>query len=276
MKPGAKGQYEGINQSGPLVNTAASLLRHALGLLTDEPLKTVAVVAPALVLMGGVGVITAASAPELLALDHVQPDLENITSVRLALVLLTTFVLSYALMAILWHRHTLRDNRTPRPLSAGLIFGYLWRVLALAAVQLAAGVVLVIPLLVARESGANPGGAPTLPSMMLTTFITQLLLIWLSLRLSLILPAAALGRPITMAKSWRCTQTLTRPLWGVAAALAVLNTALSSLTTLLDLTRPVHALVLELPLFILEGLMIFSVLTTLYAYLVQKPGGDSA
>ncbi|WP_299023894.1 hypothetical protein [uncultured Sulfitobacter sp.] len=257
------------------MNTALALLRHALGLLTEAPLKTLAVVAPALVLMCGVGAITALTAPELLALDPTNPDLQSIKSVRLSAILLGTFILSYALMAILWHRHTLGSIRKPQPMTAPLIGGYLWRVVALALIQLVAGLALVIPLLIASQSGTAGARPPALPSMMLTTFITQLLLLWLSLRLSLILPAAALGRPISMRVSWQHTLPLTRPLWGVAAVLALVNTALTGLTTLFDLSRPVHALVLELPIYIIEGLLIFSVLTTLYARQIQKTDNDS-
>lgn len=232
-------------------------------------MKTVIVVAPALVLMCGVGIITAMFAPELLALDPSQPDLDSVKSVKLAVVLLCTFVLSYALMAILWHRHTLRETRKPAPMGLSLICGYLWRVLALALIQLIAGLALVIPLIAASLGGAAQSGPPALPSMLLTTFVTQLLLLWLSLRLSLILPAAALGRPITMRQSWRYTLSLSRPLWGVAAVLALINTALAAFVALFDLSQPVHALLVELPIYIIEGLLIFSVLTTLYAKLVQ-------
>lgn len=252
------------------MNTTLTLLRHAFGLLLREPIKTISVVAPALVLMMGVGIITALTAPELLALDPAKPDLQSIKSVKLSIILLCTFVLSYALMAILWHRHTLGGTREPQPMCTQLVCGYLWRVLALALIQLTAGLVLVIPLVLASRTGVGAGDAPTLPAMMLTTFVTQLLMLWLSLRLSLILPAAALGRPISMARSWEYTAPLARPLWGVAAALALINTALTAVTALFDLSRPIQALLLEMPIYIIEGLLVFSVLTTLYSKQIQK------
>ena len=148
--------------------------------------------------------------------------------------------------------------------------GYLGRVLALALIQLVVSLALVIPLVISSTSAAPDGGSPALASMMLTTFVSQLILLWLSLRLSLILPAAALGRPLAMSLSWRYTSPLARPLWGVAAALAFVNTAFTGLLTLLELTAPAHVVAFELPVYILEGLLIFSVLTTLYALQIQK------
>jgi hypothetical protein len=251
------------------VDTALTLLRHAVGLLAKEPIKTVSVVTPALVLMLGVGIITTLTAPELLALDPAKPDLQSIKSVKLSILLLCTFVLSYALMAILWHRHTLSSTRKPQPMCTQLICGYLWRVIALALIQLAAGLALVAPLVLASYADMGAADTPSLPAMILTTFITQLLMLWLSLRLSLILPAAALGHPITMARSWEFTVPLARPLWGVAAALALINTALTTMTALFDLSQPVQALMLELPIYIIEGLLVFSVLTTLYSKQIQ-------
>ena len=56
----------------------------------------------------------------------------------------------------------------------------------------------------------------------------------------------------------------------MAAILAVTNTVLSGLVTLFGPLGPGGALALELPLYVIEGLLIFSVLTTLYAQLIQK------
>ncbi|MCX7566344.1 hypothetical protein OS189_08305 [Sulfitobacter sp. F26169L] len=256
------------------MNSAVDLLRHALNLVIRRPLTTVSVVAPALVLMCGVGLITAVMAPELLTLDPTGPELQNVKSVKLALILLTTFILSYALMAILWHRHTLSETGNPSPMSASLVFGYLWRVMALAFIQLVAGLVLVVPLIAAGHNNGASGETPALISMLLTTFVTQLLMLWLSLRLSLILPAAALGRPIKIKQSWRYTRPISRTLWGVAAGLAFINTTLTALVTSFELTQPAYVLALELPIYIIEGLLIFSVLTTLYAQQIQRKDPD--
>lgn len=252
----------------PKVNTALKLLKHAIGLLTRHPLVTARVIAPAVVLMAGVGVLMALFAPEMLLISTSNLEIGGSAIRLLPVALLTVFILSYALMAILWHRHTLSAGHAPEPMTAQLLLGYLWRVAVLAMIQLAVSLVLVMPLLMAEQSAT--ADAPSIYSILLTTFATQLVLVWLSLRLSLILPAAALGRPISLKHSWEQTLGLSRPLWGVAAILAVTNTVLSGLVTLFGPLGPGGALALELPLYVIEGLLIFSVLTTLYAQLIQK------
>lgn len=250
--------------------TAANLLQQAVGLLTHSPLKTLTVVAPALVLMAGVGVFAAVAAPELLITGPSQAHIADLSSGVMTMTVLAAFMVSYAMMAVLWHRHTLAETRNAQPLSARLLLGYLWRVLALAMVQLVVSLALVIPLVLFSRGADGGSGTPALASVLLSTFITQLVLLWLSLRLSLILPAAALGKPIRMTLSWRYTQPIARSLWGVAAALALTNTALTGLVTLLDFASPGHRLAIELPIYVLEGLLIFSVLTTLYSLQTQK------
>lgn len=250
------------------MNTAFKLLHHAIGLLTCSPLVTARVVAPAVILMAGIGIITALVAPEMLLVNMSNPDIDNASISLLPVVLLAAFILSYALMAILWHRHTLCARLAPEPMTARLLCGYVWRVIMLALIQLGVSLILVTPLMLADHSAS--GNSPSIYSILLTTFVTQLVLVWLSLRLSLILPAAALGRPITLGHSWNRTSDLSRPLWGVAAMLALLNTVLTVLMALFGPLSPGYALVLELPIYVIEGLLIFSVLTTLYAQLIQK------
>ncbi|QUJ75124.1 hypothetical protein KDD17_08775 [Sulfitobacter albidus] len=250
------------------MSSALKLIRHALGLLTQHPLQTVRVVAPGLLLMVGVAILALVFAPGLLTLDADNPDVSALPGG--ALVLIAAFVLSYALMAVLWHRHTLRANRAPKPMSTMLIAGYLWRVSLLAVVQLLTSLALVLPLSVAAASNAGGAAPPTLPSILITTFVLQLVVLWVSLRLSLILPAAALGYPIRMVQSWYLTARLTRTLWGVSAVLALINTlATASLNSFWAPTAG-RTLVVGLPIYILEGLLIFSILTTLYAQLIQK------
>lgn len=246
--------------------TALGLLRHAIGLLTKKPLKTLIVIGPALLLMIVLSVIIALSAPEILSIADDGPW----SAVPSNWYLLLGLALSYSLMAILWHRHTLTTLSAPLPLSARIVLSYLWRVIVLTAVQITVSLALIVPLLVSSQSSYTPETGPALQSILLTTFFSQLVLVWLSLRLSLILPAAAIGRPLGIVQSWRFTAALARPLWGVAAMLALFNTALTMVVTRFDLTTPFHTLVLELPVYVIEGMIIFSILTTLYARQVHN------
>ncbi len=245
--------------------TSSKLLMQATRLLTQDPVKTLVVVGPAALVMVAVCAMTMMLAPELLSVgaNVVAPadlPLNGITAL-----LVMTFIFSYALMAILWHRHTLGDTHTSQPMSVPLVLGYLWRVLILALIQLFISLVFVVPLILSNQNGGSTADAPSLISILITTFLSQLFLVWLSLRLSLILPAAAIGRPMRMTHSWNYTRPLAGPLWGVAAVLALFNTALTAAITHLGLKTPIFLLMFELPVYILEGLLIFSILTTIYA-----------
>lgn len=233
--------------------TALSLLRHAFGLLAQHPWKTLKVIGPALALMIGFSAFALFTAPDLTT---------GITRDGAALgmpinwLFLIGLTLSYSLMAILWHRHTLIDPRTGSPMSVSLILSYLLRVAQLTVIQLVVSVALITPLLIAANAAGTAGG-PAFHSVMLTTFATQLLLVWLSLRLSLILPAAAIGQPIKLARSWEYTRQLNHPLWGIAAMLAVFNTALTGVVSYFGLTAPRHLLMFELPIYIIDGVADF-------------------
>lgn len=246
--------------------TALSLLRHAVSLLTKHPLKTLTVIGPALLLMIVLSVGIALTAPDILTSTENGP----LGAIPSNWLLLIALALSYSLMAILWHRHTLSGISTPPPMSASLILSYLWRVVLLTIIQITVSLALIVPLLLSSQNSGTAGSPPAFPSVVLTTFVTQLLLVWLSLRLSLILPASAIGRPIRLLQSWHYTLTLARPLWGVAALLAVFNTVLTIVVSRFELTTPLHTLMLELPVYVLEGLLIFSILTTLYARQVHN------
>lgn len=256
--------------------TARSLLQNAVSLLTRSPRTTLTVVAPALILMCGVSLMTALLVPDILRIGPDNPDITGLANGILPLCLVAGFVLSYALMAILWHRHTLHDSRGTQPMTLSLIAGYLWRVIALALIQLIASLTMVMPLMILSQTGGGSASPPTMPSVILTTLISQTVMLWFLLRLSLILPAAAIGTPMPIAQSWQHTARIARPLWGVAAALALVNTAFAAITTLFNLTSPTHVVALELPVYVIEGLLIFSVLTTLYSLLVQKNTSGTA
>lgn len=252
------------------MNTAVIVLRHAIGLLTRQPLKTLGVVAPALVLMAGVTGVAAIALPELLTINPSDPDWAGLGSGRLASVLIATFIVGYALMAILWHRHTLGSARAPLPLNPALVWSYLWRILTLGAIQLILSVAFSIPLLISGQNADLGADGPSVVSILLTALLSQFVVMWLLLRLSLILPAAAVGRPIKMALSWRYTRPLSRPMWGIAGFLAVIGTAITFFFAMVGNVNPNYMLALALPLHIIEGLLIFSVLTTLYARQIQK------
>ena len=253
------------------MNSAVAILLHALRQLLQSPVTTLRVILPALLVIAGTGLLVWIAAPGLLAFGFAQagsPAWPSGSTGLMWLALLLMGVFGYALMAILWHRHGLTDGKASRP-GIKLVLAYLWRVLLLSLIQILISIVIVIPLLISLATGDGESPGPSLPAMLLTTFLAGLLLIWLSLRLSLVLPAAALGDRMGFAESWATTAPIVRPLWGVAALLAALNTLLSGLIGLIGAETPLVTLLIETPIYIAQGLLIFSVLTTLYGLLVQ-------
>lgn len=258
------------------MSSAVAILLHALRQLLQSPVTTLRVIAPALGVLVVSGLLIWIFAPGLLAFGPAPGTgaswPQGFDSVIWILLILWA-VFGYALMAILWHRHGLTDGTAKRP-GALLLMGYLWRVILLSLIQILISVVIVIPLLISLASGQPDAPGPSWPAMLLTTFLTGLLLVWASLRLSLVLPAAALGNRMSFAESWAITAPMVRPFWGIAALLAGLNTALSGLIGLVESRNPAWILLVEAPVYVAQGLLIFSVLTTLYAYLVQdRPMG---
>ncbi|WP_162798479.1 hypothetical protein [Sulfitobacter sp. SK012] len=253
------------------MNTAAAIIRHALRMLFKNPVKTLRVIAPALLLLICVGLVTYFKAPYLLTTGAARNDptlWPADANVILSVSLTFFFVVGYALMAILWHRYALAETE-PRPLSFGLLLGYLWRVVLLGIIQLAFSVAIMIPLLISAAFTPSQGIEPNTIAILVTTFLAQIVMIWLSLRLSLVLPAAALGRPLPIVDSWRETGPLMRPLWGVAGLLAAFNTLIAKAVELTSTGNALAALTMEMPIYLIQGLLIFGVLTTLYAHLQQ-------
>ena len=99
--------------------------------------------------------------------------------------------------------------------------------------------------------------------------ISGVIFIWVGLRLSVVLPAAALGNLMRIGESWQVTTPAANALWGVAVLLAVLNTVLSYIGTFFVPADLAMALVFQTAIYIIEGLIFVSVLTTLYGHLVE-------
>lgn len=253
------------------MNTALALLAHALRMLIFEVGTTMRVLSPAILLVVGCSLAIGFLAPDAVELFNAVPG----ESIALTPSSALTFVLfgviglfGYALMAILWHRHVLLNGEDGglRP-GASLVLSYLWRAIVVGCVQLLAAipVTLVVGVLGAAFMQTGAGGAVT----SLLTLGGSVIFIWIALRLSVVLPAAALGYRMAVRESWNVTQSLSAPLWGLAVLLTGLNMLVSLLALGLVPTQGVIALMLGTVIFIVEGLIFVSVLTTLYGHLVE-------
>lgn len=253
------------------MNTALALLAHALRMLIFEVGTTLRVLSPAILLVLGCSLAIGLLAPDALEVFDAAPG-DTLALTPSGALVFTVFgvvgLIGYALMAILWHRHVLLNGADGglRP-GASLIFSYFWRAVVVGCVQLLAAipVTLVIGILGAAFMQTSGGGAVT----SLLTLGGSVIFIWIALRLSVVLPAAALGHRMAVRESWTVTQPLSGPLWGLAVLLTGVNMLISLLTLGIVPTQDALALVLGTVIFILEGLVFISVLTTLYGHLVE-------
>ncbi|MCK0168757.1 hypothetical protein MWU52_14455 [Jannaschia sp. S6380] len=173
-------------------------------------------------------------------------------------------LLVYLWIAVAWHRYVLlaegSDGWVPPP-QGGLMLGYLGRSILLGLLILAIAVAISVLLV------------PVLP--VLAPPIIAILAIVVGYRLGLILPAGAIGAPMTMSEAWHATKGHS----GTVVLLAVMTWVISFLLqipALLDgagtgvagtgVIGVVYGLVVGWMLLMLG----VSVLSTLYGHFVEK------
>lgn len=255
------------------MNTGLAILSHALRMLIFDTATTLRVLMPALLIVLGATVAIAFFAPEMLDLmggpaEDMAPPAP--ATAVLFIVFALVAIAGYTLMAILWHRHVLLDGAKGldgvQP-DAGIFFGYLWRAILVACVQILAAipVTLAMGLLATLLVAGLPLGLAGL----LVGIGGGIVFVWIALRVSVVLPAAALARPMTIRESWATTAPLSGPLWGLALLLTGLNALVGLLLPFVIPPLPVFAAAIHTVVFVAEGLIFISVLTTLYGHLVE-------
>ena len=249
---------------------ATALFTHALNMLFHAPATTLRVILPALLWVMGAAAVAGVLAKDALgamnqALQNAAPPPTDQLLILIACGL--AGVLGYALMAVLWHRHVLLDRdgtgAEVRP-DARLFWAYVWRALVLGFVQLLAAVPIGLAmLLLSGLTGSSPA------AMLLIGLAAGVAFLWVALRLSLVLPAAAMGHVMAVRDSWRATEPLAGTLWALAVLLAVVNTLLGVISGILPPVDPGLRLMLDSALYLIEGLVFVSMLTTLYGHLIE-------
>jgi hypothetical protein len=74
---------------------------------------------------------------------------------------------------------------------------------------------------------------------------------------------------MSVRESWRATEPLAGTLWALAVLLAVVNTLLGVIASMLPPADPGLRLMLDSAIYLIEGLVFVSMLTTLYGHLVE-------
>lgn len=170
-----------------------------------------------------------------------------------------------AIMIAAWHRYVLLpeeergDGFTP---SIGIVLGYLGRSILLALV-----VSLVsVPFFLIAASAIGGGGSSIM--LELVTLPLNIALGWLLLRWSLILPACAIGRKLSVRDSWNATEPLSGTIFGLTVLLAGLGLAMNLILKAL-LPLNVAGEVIGIAASLLFALVSASVLTTLYGIAIE-------
>ena len=251
------------------MNTALAILSHALRMLIFDIYGTLRVLMPALLLVLACAAGIALFAPDMMTVLGAEPDVmlaPEPASALIFMVLGMTGLLGYAMMAILWHRHVLLNGaeraEVMRP-GPGVFFSYIWRAMVVGMVQLLASVPIAV--VVTLLAGPAPGGLMGA----LTGLLGSLVFIWLALRFSICLPAAAIGAALPLRDSWQATASVSGPLWALALLFSGLNTIFFLLTGILMPGANVVSIVGQTAIYLIEGLLFISVLTTLYGHLME-------
>lgn len=247
------------------MTNAPALFSHALRMLVHDPAVTIRVLMPGLLLILASTVGIAHFMPDQMWSPTLTPDqIEMIDPADAGAILLAGLagLAGYVMTAIFWHRHVLlmgSDRETSLFPGMGIVAGYVWRVIVVGFVQMLAA----FPIL------AVTGAVAYALSFFVAGLIAGVVFFWIALRISLILPAAAMGRKMTLAESWNTTATLAGPLWGLAAMLGVLSGVVALVIGQLATPGTGASIWLQTASYIVEGLISISVLTTLYGHLVE-------
>lgn len=175
---------------------------------------------------------------------------------------LILLVLGFCWAAVGWHRYVLVEEVPERPWPAwqgGRVFSYLGRSIVVFVVLFV--VAMVIGLLAGLLFAlAGPGLAVAYG--VAVTFALS----WIGTRVSLILPAAALDRPMQIGESWAATRPVASDILLPIIVIALVSFMVQQALTVLP---PTPELVVSAGVTWLQLLLNLALLTTLYGSLVE-------
>ena len=169
--------------------------------------------------------------------------------------------------AVSWHRFLLLDERPHGALPElhrAQVIGYLGRSILIMLVVAPFSIVGMIPTWL-----FDTGSIPT--ALMFFPLLMGLLGLWVSFRICLVLPAVAVGKNISLRDAWQTS----KPISGAIISLSLVTlVALIILNVIIDLMAsspgPLLGLVADGVVSWCQILVSLSILSTLYAYLVEN------
>ena len=178
--------------------------------------------------------------------------------------------LLFAWGAVAWHRYVLLEEG-PRPVAApsfGSLVGYLWAGIRVGAMMLLLLVPIVLMMLVGAKGVEGLLQPERLWLLELLAFGVSVLIGYAGLRFSMVLPAAAIGRSMTLRESRIATSGSKDAVLVSALLIGVLQAVLQSTgSTLLEVGAT--GLVLSIIITWMSAMIGLSILTALYGVLVE-------
>lgn len=247
---------------------ALQILLKSIQLIFAEPLRTLRVVAPgaALYVLGGI-----------LFVMGVARNLDSevaYTTGDIALVLLAICVLTIGAMtfAIFWHRYALLtgDERGTVTSPGTAVFGQYFKGLLVIVLVIFVvaffGSIAIAAIGFILSAALGTIGAVVLGLASLGIWVA---IAWIAFRISLILPAAALGHRMGYRESWEATRSVGRDLFVLMILLFVVSIIIQLAVSGVGFVLPFVSVILAVLQGAFGALLYVSVLSTLYGHLVQ-------
>ncbi|MBW4707820.1 hypothetical protein KX928_08490 [Roseobacter sp. YSTF-M11] len=250
------------------MSTPINIFNRTFALIFAEPGQTLKVISPGVIACTVAAILTGASVTGLDATDLAVPSVTNPLLFICALVIGAFGIIAFA---VLWHRHALLTDdaraEVMRP-SAGVFGQYLLGAIIIFGITFVASIPggFVIGLLAAIFP--QTASASYLIGVALGAML-GIFLSWIALRVSLILPAAAIGQKLKLSESWRATGTISRDVFWTAVLLGVLNFVIAELSGGIAAMLPGLSIAVGSIQIVIQSLIYVSVLSTLYGHLIQ-------
>lgn len=252
-----------------LVNLPISILSRSFRLVFAQPIETIKVSAPGLLIacMGIALMYRAGGGIHAVEAGNGRP-----VSWSILFALLAMTIAGFMKFAICWHRHALlsdgqrKDVMKPTPAIYGQYFKAAAVVTLLMATILLIGVLgagFAILHLVRSLDAPDEIADATLSIVVAPVFY------WTLLRTSLTLPAAATDRRMRLRESWQATRNISYDIFWTAILLGLIDYALEEEAIAVSTTFPALALSMLLVLAAIQSLIYVSVLSTLYGHLIE-------
>lgn len=249
-----------------------AILKHAFDMIFRDPGVTLRALAPGLLVIFGAAVGMYLVVPEALGTMSVTGPNPSVGPGQFIMLATGAVVMLMGMIVtvLIWHRFVLLQGPER---AAGLAPGprvvgrYLWCSILLGLIMLVVAfpVMFIVGLLLAGLSGMGGVALFGLASVVVTAILG-----WIALRLSLVLPAAAISRPMQFKESWAATRLMSGTILGLTIALSILNLIVTNIVGALVAGPLLLTGLLQLISAVLMALISASVLTTLYGILIER------